>query len=415
MTTEERIREAVRADLAEAPDADGLWEHTNRRIRRRRRRRWSGGAATLLLVILAAAAGLWALQDPRGVVLEQRDGPGDEQTQQEPSEAQPVEVEGPDGQSERAEALPELAEPTGSLVVATRPREEQMVVLDVDTGELTERRLRELAPGDPAEKLIGGARLIFYGATTIYAMDPDPDAEPEAIVQESTFAVFVPSGHTDRVWVRPGRTDHAPAEVYQIDVHGNVLRGPTETPGGNLAVGLRDQVVLSQRDGQDTTLVVWDPKTDEVVTEVAGTFPMGTDGERFAWCDVECQDLYVTDPAADRSTRVATSDERARFSGRNGTMSPNGRYLATPICDESRSCALAVIDLQEGRSWTVLDQLLPSTSHVGWGHDSQRIFAYLPSTRTVAVYQPGDAPHQIATDLGPEPFGFGVATRNEEQ
>lgn len=375
------------------PDVAALWQ---RGRRRRRVKQLSAGAGTLTAIVLAAVVVLPALD---GTPDRLEIGPADA-----PRTAELPQVPLPDPESPPVE-LPQLTEPTGSLVVATR--DGSATFIDVDRMRVVDRQLDELAPGDPIERLVAGDRLVLYGANTTYAMDPEPDGDPEPIIKQSGSSVFVSSGVSDRVWIRPGTTDGAPADIMQIDVDGQQLLGPTESPGGNLAVGLRDLVVL-QRDSQ---LIVWDPTADEIVDTVDGTFPMGTDGQRFAWCDDTCRRLHLTDPDAGTTRLVAELPDGVSFAGYDGRISPDGRHLATPVCTregDERRCALSVLDLTAGQAWTVADGWFVGQGALGWTPDGQRLFLHLTDGR-LASYRPGD--HEVSVidvDPIPRPYGFGV-------
>jgi hypothetical protein len=248
--------------------------------------------------------------------------------------------------------------------------------------------------------------LVLYGGATTFVMDPHPGAEVEPLIDQPPFSVFVDAGVSDRVWTRRGRTDGEAAEISQVDLHGRIVHGPTVSPGGNLAVGLRDAVVLQR----DAGLAVWDPVRDDIIITVDGPFPMGTDGRRFAWCDQPCQRLYLTDPAAGTTDLLAELPDDANFAGYDGRISPDGRYLATPVCLDAdpRRCALTVLDLENRRAWTVADGHHHGYGTPAWSPDSRWVFTYLTDDR-LAAYQPGRADaHQLAIEPVPRPYGFGA-------
>lgn len=356
----------------DGPDVEQVWR---RGLRRRALKRTGTSVAVVTAVAALVVAGPALLADRApGVDI------GPVETPQPPVER---EVEVPDVEAGSA-ALPPLEERTVAIVIAIRDGQADFV--QIDSGQITTRDLPELAPGDPPLRMVDGDRLVLYGGDTIHAMDPNPVATPEPIVETDSFAVFVPSGVGDRIWVRPGRTDGAVAEVRQVDMTGATVLGPAPSPGGNLAVGLREAVVLQRSDG----LVVWDPTTDEIVQEVDGPFPMGTDGDRFAWCDSECRDLHVADPSAETTTSVAELPEGFSFAGYAGRISPDGRFLAAPVCAEGPGgrCALAVLDLHSDRAWTVADGWATSSAPA-WSPDSRWVFTTNDDGR-LAAYQPGN-------------------------
>lgn len=368
------------------PEVTELWE---RGRRRRRSKRLAGAAGGGLAAIVAVVAVTLALD------LMPLEGP-EIHSVQRPVPAEPIDVTLPDEPT----ALDGLTEATGATVVGVTGH--RMTFVDVDARDVTTRELPELSPGDPPHFLLAGDRLVFYGSAELYAMDIDPDARPEPIVETDSFAVFVPAGVTDRLWVRPGRTDRSPAEVFQVDMNGKVLRGPAQSPGGNLAVGLRDSVVLQQ----DDRLVVWDPEQDRVLTEVEGPFPMGSDGERFAWCDHDCRQLHLTHPNTEQTWQVAELPEQVSFGAYAGKLSPTGRYLAAPICegeagDQRRGqdlhCALEVFDLEAGQARTVAHGHVSSHTSLAWGPGEGWLFALLDDDR-IAAYQPG-TPEAHVIDL----------------
>lgn len=297
------------------------------------------------------------------------------------------EVALPDIRGEGAE-LRVLARRTGSVVVAVQDGRADFV--RVDDGTVGTRALPQLAPGDPPYRIVDAERLVLYRGDTVYVMDPDPQAALQALTTAPGGAVFVPSGVLDRVWVRAGRTDGAATPVSLIDVGGSTLIGPVDGPGGNLAVGLRDLVVL-QDAGDRSGLAVWDARANEIVARVEGPFPMGTDGSRFAWCDLACRDLYVYDPATGASTLVARGADDARFAAYQGRFSPDGRFLAAPLCADGSQepCALTVLDLVTDGTWTVAaGRLERGAGTLAWSQDGRWLFVTLDDAR-LAAYEPG--------------------------
>lgn len=380
----------------DAPDTTALWQRG--RHRRRAKRTTAVGMTAAVAVGVVAVQPVWD-----GAVPDIDLTPADA-----PATADLPTVVLPDPGGERAELAP-LVEPTGSLLVATYDGSATFV--DVDRREVTDRELPELATGDPPYRLIAGDRLVLWGGQRTYAMDPDPDAEPEPIVDETTSSVFVPAGVPDRFWIRLGTTDGSPAPISQVAVDGQVLLGPTESPAGNLVAGLRDTVVL-QRDGE---LLVWDPQTDQVAERIPGVFPMGSDGDRFAWCDQGCRQLSITDPVAGTTRLLARVPDGATFSGYGGQLSPDGRFLAAPLCvDGGRRCGLAVLDLHDDRATIVADGWVSSTARPAWSPDSHRVFVVLEDDR-LATYRPGTPDATIVQIDGiAATYGVAVAVAGDE-
>ena len=386
----ERIGRAA-GTPAGGPDTSALWQ----RGRRRRRTKRLSSVAGVAAIVTAAVVAVPALDGvPRPVEIGPADTPRVEQLPQVPL---PNPATGP-------ASLPTLEHTTDAQLVLTRDGVAHFV--DVDRQHIETRRLSELAAGDPPERLIVGDQLVLYGGATTYVMDPHPDAEVEPLTDQPPFSVFVDAGVPDRVWIRGGRTDNAPAEILQIGLDGTVELGPTLSPSGNLAVGLRNTVVLQRYDG----LVVWDPAEDEILLTVDGPFPMGTDGHRFAWCDQPCQRLYLTDPTTGTTDLLAELPDDASFAGYDGRISPDGRYLATPICldGDPRRCALTVLDLDHQRAWTVADGHHEGYGKPAWSPDSRWVFIHLTDDR-LAAYQPGRTEaEQLNIDPLPRPYGFGA-------
>jgi hypothetical protein len=379
-----------------AVDPSVVW----RRGRRRRRAKRAGAAGTVAAVVALGVVVVLPWWDGRGPGIDIAPADG-------PATVELPEVVLPDVQADRAE-LAALAEPTGSRLVATYDGAATFV--DVDRQEAIRRQLPELAPGDPPYRLIAADRLVLWGGERTYAMDPNPDAELEPINEASTWSVFVPSGLSDRFWVRLGTTDGRPAPISQVDVDGNMLIGGTESPGGNLVIGLHDTVVLQT----DRGLVVWDPRADRIVERLsAGVFPMGSDGRSFAWCNQDCRRLSITDPAAGTTRLLAEVPEGVEFAGYRGQLSPDGRYLASPLCaTDTQRCALVVIDLDRDLATTIADGWLPAGALPAWSPDSRRVFVPLEDGR-LATYRPG-TPEATIVQVEPiaAPYGFGVLAGN---
>ena len=376
------------------PDVTALWQQG-----RRRRKVKIVGVLTATVVVAVAVVGL-AL-DP--AVPSVDIGPVDDAPPVEPVETAPwvadIALPAPIG-SARAD-LPAFEQYAEVALVAAR--DGQASIVDFVSRDVTVRELPELAPGDPPYRLIAGQRLVLYGGATVYAMDLDLDDDPEPIAATSSFAVFVPSGVDDRVWLRPGRTDGSPAEIRQITMDGTTLLGPATSPAGNIVIGLRDAVVLQRASG----LIVWDPTSDQILQAVAGPYAMGTDGERFAWCDTTCRTLSVSHPAEGTTTVVAQLPEGYTFSPHASRISPNGRYLATPLCSDVDKCALTVIDLTQPQSWTVADGWLTGHVQLAWSPHSTRLFLTTGNGQ-ILTYRTGDNQASLA-DLPPIGATYGLA------
>src|SRR5206468_3375510 len=145
------------------------------------------------------------------------------------------------------------------------------VDVDVGTGSVRHLQLPELSPGDPPYRIVRrGDKLVLWGYKT-YAFDPNADAAPRVLVEDSL--VFMPSAAGDRVWVAVDSTDtgHIGA-IREVSVDGRVTVLDTKPPGGRWPVAaLTSGLVFELSDGG---LEVWNPTTGEVIRRLPPGYPV---------------------------------------------------------------------------------------------------------------------------------------------
>ena len=385
---------------------DAAWEA---RPNRGRRHRVVVGAAglTALVVGVALAGGDWPTSRPPP----ESTGPdqGSLEVAGQPGAEAPAGGEipevavlrGPGPGADEAE-LPALDEPTGVVLVATALGDRDVTIVDVDAGEAATRDLDDIGARDPVAGFVVDDRFVVSTEERLYTLASGPHGSAELVADVGDIAEAWPAGGTDRVWVRVARGEGAPSRVQQIALDGRVTVEPTQAPTGNVAAGLASHVLL--RRGGD--LVAWQPGDDDVAVEVSSTVAMAAVGHRFAWCAGEsrepaCKELHLTDVRGHRDQRVAdVADETATFAAYNAAFSPDGRFLATPVCTHPTACSLAVVDVGSRRAWVAAEGLLAQSSGLAWSPDRRWVFAHLTDGQ-VAAYRPGDdEARRIPVDLG---------------
>lgn len=177
--TDERIREALAAEAAEAPDTEDLWARTTPRIRRRRLWRWGSAAVGMLAAVAVGGGVLAGLGERREVVL---GDPGVPEGWEDVVVGEAVLSVPPDWQVvDLTDVRPEEAEPDvveevledGEREPAPEPEPVRCPAIDPDRPVLVHSRqgLPAGCPEDPATltglavvPLDGPARWVFLPA-----------------------------------------------------------------------------------------------------------------------------------------------------------------------------------------------------------------------------------------------------------
>jgi hypothetical protein len=235
--------------------------------------------------------------------------------------------------------------------------DENMSIVDLTTGEVTDRNLSEWGAGDAQFKLEEiGDELVFRGSdghdAGAFVVDADLTGEAR-LIGEAWY--FVPSATTGRVWLAllaEPLPEHARPlrAVREVTLDGEVTVDDARPPSDNVVGALESGIVL-----QDDGLVVWDPVTETEVTRLDGVFPVDSHGDVLAWCDYECPEVHIDDIGAGTGT-VATPDGPFRFSETyDGCFSPNGARLALEVELDDGGSRLGIVDVATGSTEVVKD------------------------------------------------------------
>lgn len=295
------------------------------------------------------------------------------------------------------EARPPAAESGPHLFLSGKYGRVWRVGLD---GAVAEQHVRELNPGDPPHHLLArGETLLGWGYET-YLLDPALEKEATELVDDSLF--FVASAHEDRVWIATEDEDPTTkgriAAVREITTGGDVTVGDVRPPNGVWPAAAVSAGLLMHPHGD---LVVWDPRTDDVVYRFPARGDLGpTHGDLVAWCELGCSELRVTDVTTGRETVIAPPRGFWKFRGWDGAFSPDGATIAVPVSAKGggKRVQLALVDV--GRAsvravpGTETDELFnfvawsDAGSHVfftGAEGDERTIFVYDPKTSRVRI------------------------------
>ena len=262
-------------------------------------------------------------------------------------------------------------------------------------GVVVHRRVPQLDPGDPPHHLLArGGELLGWGYET-YLLDPELQREAQVLVEDSLF--FLPSAHEDRVWVtteEPG-TNRRIGTVREVALDGEVTVDDVPPPGGVWPAGAVDTGLLLRLDGE---LVVWDPRTREVVFRFPRMGDLGASHDhQVAWCDFGCAELHLTDvTTGDEETVVAPEGFRG-FHAWDGAFSPDGATFAVPVvpAETKDRVQLALVDLATNETYVVAGaETGDAFNFVEWSRDGSHVFftgGEAAGPREIFVYDNGAA------------------------
>lgn len=285
--------------------------------------------------------------------------------------------------------------PGGTLIL--RPlREPVLTAVDVRTGEVIERPVPELAPGDALYHLVRtGDRLVLYGGSVTYALDLDLRGPPTSL-GDSWY--FVPSATDGRVWLAildptSPETVRDLEAVREVTLDGRVTvrsAGPPPCSGPTVVAAVKDGVVC-----QDDGLVVWEPATGKVLRRLAGPYPVDTHENVVAWCGHGCPQLHLTDIGTGEETRVPAERSFSFNETYDGAFSPDGSLLAVPVTVHGRKPAsragsdgIALVDVRAGRAYLVEGSRSGVYTALAWSPTGDWLFFTTGEGRVMA-YRPG--------------------------
>src|SRR4051812_39974775 len=234
----------------------------------------------------------------------------------------------------------------------------ELWVVDADTGRVRHEYRADLAPGDPPYKVLARGRRVVVGSPY------------------GNGAVFIPSAHPDRVWVVDLRPRHTRVlAVREVTVDGETTVPATRPPSPLWPLGaVRDGLLLEGREGVD----VWNPTTDRVVHRLR--VPPGlvgpTSPDVVTVCtDPACTTLRLVDVEGG-DARAARAPAHSSFQPWDGAFSPDGRTLASPVRGGPRDpLRLALIDVATGRVGLVRGSEVPGGyTLVAWAADGEHVF-----------------------------------------
>lgn len=311
-------------------------------------------------------------------------------------------AEKPPDRGTRAATSGSIELPSGILFLK-HGREQSITRIDLATGESVTVTLPELAPGDPPFNLIHtGGRLVFYGGSHTYALDPDLKGPPEDL-GESWY--FVPSGHEGRVWLttldlESPETVRDLEAVREVTVDGEVTVPETGRPpsnGPSIIAAVKDGLLFQEAD----QLRLWDPRTGKVTLRLPGQFPAAAAGNLIAWCRQSCPNLHVTDAATGNDLAVVPGDSFRFEETYEGAFSPDGTLLAVPVVTssgthlEGHRHQVGIVDVRAGTARLVEGSDLPDDyPAMAWSPSGEwlffsagggRIMAYTPASEKVVV------------------------------
>jgi hypothetical protein len=146
----------------------------------------------------------------------------------------------------------------------------ELWIVDVATEHARHLMLRQLAPGDPPDRIV--RRLVLWGFTT-YLADPAFRRPLRTLARRSW--VFIPSARPDRVWIafldpRSPATVNAMRAVREMTADGRVTVPDVRPPGGGWTQRALASGLLFFAGGPDDAFSLGDPVTRTIVRRLPG-------------------------------------------------------------------------------------------------------------------------------------------------
>jgi hypothetical protein len=276
-------------------------------------------------------------------------------------------------------------------------REQSITRIDLASGESTTVSLPQLVPGDPPFHLVAtGGRLVFYGGSHTYSLDPDLKSPPQDL-GESWY--FVPSAREGRVWLttldpESPETVRDLKAVQEVTVDGAVTVPETGRPpsrGPTVLAAVNDGLLFQEHD----ELKLWDPLAEKVTARLSGPFPADTHGNLVAWCAQGCPKLHITDVATGQDVAVSPSPSFRFEETYDGDFSPDGALLAVPAVTsrgthlEGHRHQVALVDVNAGIARLIEGgELADDYPAMAWSPSGEWLFFSAGAARIMA-YRPG--------------------------
>jgi hypothetical protein len=278
----------------------------------------------------------------------------------------------------------------------------EMWVVDVDEGSVRHLQLPELSAGDPPYRIVRrGDKLVLWGSTATYVLDPAKDGEPQVLAEGSL--IFIPSATPDRVWLGIGGPEELSA-VREVAIDGRVTVRDTKPPGGRWPVAATETTLAFPT--PDGRLDVWDPLTGDVVRRLPGVFPIATYGDHLAWCADLCQTLHVTNVVTGDEVVVSPPPGTYGFEPYTGVFSPDGREIAVTVHTDARPTTrelqLALVDAGAGTTTLVQGTAVEGDVFVDWSPSGESVFISSGvAKRSIIEYQVGaDSTRRLPVQVG---------------
>jgi hypothetical protein len=278
--------------------------------------------------------------------------------------------------------------------------DQRLWTVDVAHERVRETALRELTPGDPPMRILRrGNRFVLWGYAT-YLWAPERE-KLSPLVRDSWF--FLPSSHSDRVWIAVLDPSSPPTEralraVREVALGGEVTVQGARPPGGRWPIAPVPAGLLVPT-ADDRGVAVWDPAADRVIARVpiANLSNLGpTNGDRIVSCAHRCRVLELIDVRTGDRRRLAAPRGKA-FETWKAAFSPSGSRLAVPVrtLGQRRSPRrLAIVEPTPRRVAVLAGSAVPpGYTFVAWSFSGRDVFLSGGplARRTITWYRSGDA------------------------
>jgi hypothetical protein len=124
-------------------------------------------------------------------------------------------------------------------------------------------------------------------------------------------------------------------------------------------------------------LEVWDPRTDRVIRQLPGQFPVASYGNLLAWCADACDTLQLTNVVTGEGVEITSPSGTYGFQAYAGAFSPDGKSIAVPVYADSRltnQWKLALVDAEAGTAMPVEGTAVEGYVFVDWSPSGETVF-----------------------------------------
>lgn len=284
---------------------------------------------------------------------------------------------------------PAAGGPHGRLVLGLHPPE-RVAVLDVESGELVQRRL----PGGTlchGPLMVSHENVVFLGSSrrrpALIALELG--LQRRVRVLDRGANLVLPSARHGALWLFRFRYDGRVPRftgVREVAADGTVLFGTRRRPPTGYPMAASADGIVFEYRGRTR---IWNPRSG-ALRAAPGFWMIAASGDRSAWCGEPCRRVRLEGPGG-----VLTGQRLPRgwsFNPGTGSLSADGALVAVAAYREHRPyrrTRIALVRTTDGSVELLRAPLAASRGELDWSPDGEWLYV-AAAGRDIAAYRPSD-------------------------